>query len=517
MTRRLIGTGMSNNHFDVLIIGAGVSGIGAAVHLQRECPGKSYAILERRQAIGGTWDLFKYPGIRSDSDMFTFGYNFKPWINPQTLADGPSIKRYVEEAADENGVDQHIRYGIRMVAADWDTASSRWTVTVRHEGSGEQEEYSCHFLLGCTGYYNYDEPYRPDFPGEKKFKGQMIHPQHWPEDLDYSGKKVLVVGSGATAVTLVPAMADKAAHVTMLQRSPTYIFSWPAIDPLSAKMQKHLSEKMAYRIARARNVRFQRYLYRLSQKRPNLIRRWILSAARKRLGDSVDMRHFSPTYGPWDQRMCIVPDGDLFNVVREGKASVVTDHIDTFTEKGIRLKSGEELEADIIVTATGLSLQMFGGAQLRVDGKPAPINERVTYKGTLLEGIPNVAMIFGYINASWTLKVDIASEYICRLLKHMDRKGYRKVVPRDPSDHRTDHTVFGALSSGYVKRANKVMPRQGTAPPWYVTQDFMRDAPDLRYSPIEDEYLSFDDRAPAGAPSLTAKLGGGLKAVVGRV
>lgn len=502
---------------DVLIVGAGVSGIGAACHLKRECPGKTFAIIERRQDIGGTWDLFRYPGIRSDSDMFTFGYNFKPWMNPQTLADGPSIKSYVKEAASENAVDQHIRYGTKMVSAEWQSSESQWTVTVEAEATGERQEYRCNFLLGCTGYYNYDKPYRPDFPGEENFKGTMVHPQLWPDDLDYKGKKVVVVGSGATAITLVPAMADDAAHVTMLQRSPTYIFSWPAIDPLSAFSQKYLPEKLAYRITRMRNVRFQRIIYYVSQKWPNFSKRFLLNRAQKDLGEQVNMQDFTPNYGPWDQRMCIVPDGDMFNVVREGKASVVTDHIDSFTENGIRLKSGKELEADIIITATGLDLQMLGGAELTVDGKPAPVNERLTYKGVLLEGIPNSAMIFGYINASWTLKADIASEYVCRLLNHMDEKKYSKVVPVDKQDHRTDHTVFGALTSGYVKRANKVMPRQGTAAPWFVTQNFMKDAPDLRYSPLEDEYLSFDDREPAGAPGLGANIGFKLRAVVGRV
>lgn len=508
---------MVKSHLDVLIVGAGVSGIGVACHLTQEYPEKRFAIIERRQDMGGTWDLFKYPGIRSDSDMFTFGYNFKPWVNPQTLADGPAIKSYVKEAAAENSVDQHIRYGRRMVAAEWSSDESLWTVTVELENGGGQEQYTCSFLMGCTGYYNYDAGYRPQFPGEENYKGFKIHPQHWPEDLDYTGKKVVVIGSGATAVTLVPAMADRTAHITMLQRSPTYIFSWPAIDPLSAFLQKYFPKMWAYRISRFRNIRFQRYLYKISQKLPNFMRNRLLNAARKHLGDDVDMRHFSPEYGPWDQRMCVVPDADMFNVVREGKASVVTDHIETFTEAGIRLKSGQELEADIVITATGLSLQMLGGAEIRVDGKAQNLNDHLMYKSVLLEGIPNIGVIIGYINASWTLKVDIATEYVCRLLRHMDKKGYRKVMAIDDKGCRTDHVVFGALTSGYVKRANKVMPRQGTEGPWVMTQDYMRDANELRYAPIEDEYLSFDDRQPAGRPGMTARVGGTLKAVVGRV
>lgn len=507
---------MSKQHFDVLIIGAGVSGIGLGCHLSRKCPDKSFAILERRQAMGGTWDLFKYPGIRSDSDMFTFGYNFKPWMNPQTLADGPAIKEYVAEAAAEHGVDKKIRYGRKVLHANWSNKAKRWTVTVELEESGEQEEYSCNFLLGCTGYYNYDEGYKPDFQGEKDFKGRIIHPQHWPTDLDYKGKKVVVIGSGATAVTLIPAMADDTAHITMLQRSPTYIFSLPSVDPISSNLQKTLPDKTAYRLARARNIGFQRVTYGLARQRPKVVRRYILNQARRYLQGKVDMRHFSPHYDPWDQRVCAVPDGDLFKVLRKGKASIVTDHIECFTEKGIRLKSGAELEADIIVTATGLNIQMMGGATLSVDDVPVDISQRVTYKSMMVEGVPNAAVIFGYVNASWTLKVDIAAEYLCRLLNHMDRKGYCKVVPEGGAEHITHDSVFGALNAGYVQRSASSMPRQGDSGPWRVTQDYIRDIPVLRYGPIEDDCLRFDDGSPGKAPGVANQVFSSLKTVLGR-
>lgn len=507
---------MSTQHVDVLIVGAGVSGIGLACHLRRKSPGKSLAVLERRQDLGGTWDLFKYPGIRSDSDMFTFGYNFKPWINPQTLADGPAIKNYVREAAAEHGVEDSIHYGRKVVNSDWSSSKGHWIVSVEREDSGEQEKWTCNFLLGCTGYYNYDQGYRPDFPGEEDFRGQVVHPQHWPDDFDYKNKKVVVIGSGATAVTLIPAMADDTAHITMLQRSPTYIFSLPEVDPVSAAFQKRLPEKMAYKANRARNINFQRLLYRLSQKQPKLVRRLILRAARKHLGEDIDIRHFSPRYNPWDQRMCVVPDGDLFNALREGKASIETDHIERFTENGILLKSGKELEADIIITATGLNVQMMGGSELKVDGRPVDISDRLTYKSVMLEGVPNAAVIFGYINASWTLKVDIAAAYICRLINHMDAKGYHKVVPDSRGAEKSEDTVFGALSSGYVQRAAKTMPRQGKSGPWRVTQNYVRDVPVLRFGPIEDEHLRFDDAEPAASTGFMQQVGGSLRTALGR-
>lgn len=485
---------MSQHHFDVLIIGAGVSGIGMACHLKRECPGKSFAILERRQSLGGTWDLFRYPGIRSDSDMFTFGYNFRPWTGGKVLADGASIKNYVRETARENNVDRHIRYGLKVITADWSSADKRWTVVAEEESTGEQQTFTTEFLIGCTGYYNYDHGYKPDFPGESDFKGQVVHPQHWPEDLDYAGKKVVVIGSGATAITLVPTMAEKAAHVTMLQRSPTYLMPLPSTDKVTLGLQKVLPEKLAYRLTRARNISISRLLYQRSRKSPKAMRRLFLSIIRRQLDGKADMRHFTPDYNPWDQRLCVVKDGDLFDVIKSGKASIATDHIERFTEKGIRLKSGETLEADIIIPATGLEIQMLGGIKPRVDGEPVVMRDKIIYKNVMVEGIPNAAMIFGYTNISWTLKVDIAAEYLCRLLNLMDKRGYHSVVARDTENSRGEDTILGSLNSGYIKRADDRLPRQGTHGPWKSTQNYLEDVKTLRFEPIEDGYLEFDGK-----------------------
>lgn len=491
---------MSQHHLDVLIIGAGVSGIGMACHLKRECPGKSFAILERRQSLGGTWDLFRYPGIRSDSDMFTFGYNFRPWTGGKVLADGASIKNYVRETARENNVDRHIRYGLKVITADWSSADKLWTVVAEEESTGEQQTFTTEFLIGCTGYYNYDHGYKPDFPGESDFKGQVVHPQHWPEDLDYAGKKVVVIGSGATAITLVPTLAEKAAHVTMLQRSPTYLMPLPSTDKVTLGLQKVLPEKLAYRLTRARNISISRLLYQRSRKSPKAMRRLFLSIIRRQLDGKADMRHFTPDYNPWDQRLCVVKDGDLFDVIKSGKASIATDHIERFTEKGIRLKSGETLEADIIIPATGLEIQMLGGIKPRVDGEPVIMRDKVIYKNVMVEGIPNAAMIFGYTNISWTLKVDIAAEYLCRLLNLMDKRGYHSVVARDTENSRGEDTILGSLNSGYIKRADDRLPRQGTHGPWKSTQNYLEDVKTLRFEPIEDGYLEFDGkRSRAGS------------------
>ncbi|BEH16452.1 MULTISPECIES: flavin-containing monooxygenase [Marinobacter] len=485
---------MGKQHYDVLIIGAGVSGIGMACHLKRECPGKRFAVLERRQSLGGTWDLFRYPGIRSDSDMFTFGYNFRPWTGGKVLADGASIKQYVADTARENDVERNIRYGVAVKTADWSSEEKCWNLTAVNEKTGEAETYTASFLVGCTGYYNYDQGYKPDFPGEQDFKGQVVHPQHWPENLDYTGKKVVVIGSGATAITLVPTMAEKAAHVTMLQRSPTYLMPLPSTDKVTLALQKVLPEKAAYRLTRARNISISRLLYERSRKSPKAMRRLFLSVIKRQLKGKADMRHFTPNYNPWDQRLCVVKDGDLFDAIKAGTASIKTDHIERFTDTGIRLKSGEELEADIIIPATGLDIQMLGGIQPTVDGQGVVLKEKVIYKNVMVEGMPNAAMIFGYTNISWTLKADIASEYLCRLINHMDRKGYQVVVPRDTENSLGNDTILGSLDAGYIKRAEDRLPRQGTHGPWKASQNYLKDVKILRFEPIEDGYLEFDGR-----------------------
>lgn len=476
---------------DVLIIGAGVSGIGMACHLRRQCPSKHLLILERRQELGGTWDLFRYPGIRSDSDMMTFGYRFAPWIKPQILADGPSIKAYVAETAAANGITALIRFGRKAIAAEWCSETALWTVTVRCEQGGETEVYQARFLLGCTGYYNYDQGFRPGFEGEGDFQGQIIHPQQWPEGLDYRGKRVVVIGSGATAVTLVPSMAGTAAQVTMVQRSPSYFLPIPAFDRVSALMLKVMPAKWVYRITRARNVAFQQLVYRAARRWPQAVKRLLLRMAERRLQGTVDMRHFTPRYAPWDQRLCVIPEGDLFRVLREGKAAIVTGHIERFTASGVRLASGEEIAADIIVTATGLELQMLGGLSLRVDGKPVQVGDSVMYKAVMLEGLPNAAMVFGYINASWTLKADLAADFVCRLINHMDAEGYQQATPVAEPDEATALTMMGGLASGYVQRAAHLLPRQGKSGHWQVAHNYRSDTHLLREAPIADAGLAF--------------------------
>lgn len=496
-------------HVDVLIIGAGLSGIGVACHLTRDRTGRSYAILERRSAIGGTWDLFKYPGIRSDSDMYTFGYGFRPWHGTKVLADGPHIRQYVEDTAAEYGVTEHIRFGRKVTVARWSSETELWTVTALDEQTGKTEEWTSNFLVGCTGYYDYDKGYRPDFPGEENFRGQIVHPQHWPEDLDYRGKRVVVIGSGATAITLIPAMADDAAHVTMLQRSPTYITALPADDPVAVGMKAaKVPAKLAYRIGRARNIALQRASFQLSRTNPAAAKKLLLAAVRLQVGADLDMRHFTPSYNPWDQRLCVVPNGDLFKVLRSGKASIATDRIDTFTETGIRLASGEELEADIVISATGLTVQMLGGASLEIDGEPVATRDRVVYKGALLDGVPNAMMVLGYTNASWTLKADLAAEYFCRLLNHLKSNGLTKFVAvAKEGDRGVDSVMGGALTSGYIKRGDAVMPRQGTNGPWQVVNNYFRDRALLRKAPLEDGVLTFSaaaDRPVALLDSRTA-------------
>lgn len=482
---------MTAPHFDILIIGAGLSGIGQACQLQAAHPAKTIAILERRERIGGTWDLFRYPGVRSDSDMYTFGYSFRPWQDTKILADGPSIRQYVTDTAVEYGIDDKIQYGLKVVNADWSSAQSRWTVTTVHEASGETRTYTCGFLISCTGYYNFDRGYLPDFPGVDRFKGRCVHPQFWPEDLDYAGKKVIVIGSGATAVTLIPAMAGEAGHVTMLQRSPSYMFSLPALDKISEFLGRFLPERWVYALARKRGLAFQRYSYLACRRWPAQMRRLLLWLVRRQLGTAVDMAHFTPDYMPWDERLCAVQNGDLFKVLASGEASVVTGHIDTFTEKGILLKSGQELEADIIITATGLELQMLGGMRLTVDGEERVLRDQLTYKGVLVEDVPNLAWIIGYTNASWTLKADISGTYLCRLLQHMDDNGYTAAVPRDLDGCALDTCMFDMLSSGYVKRGQNELPRQGSKHPWRVLMHYEKDSEVLLEDPVDDGVMQF--------------------------
>lgn len=481
---------MPSEHFDVLIVGAGLSGIGAAYHLQKKCPNKNYAILERRQAIGGTWDLFRYPGIRSDSDMFTLGYNFKPWTSPKAIADGTAIREYVQETARENGIDKKIRHGLRVRTASWSSKTATWTVEAEREPSGEVVTFTCNFLQMCSGYYNYDQGYTPEFAGLSDFKGQVIHPQKWTKDIDYTNKKVVIIGSGATAVTLLPAMTDKAAHVTMLQRSPTYVISVPEEDIISNKLRRFLPEKLVYRLGRTRNVGLTMMFYRLSREKPALIRRFLLKQVRWQVGKDFDMTHFSPNYKPWDERVCAVPDGDLFKVLKQGKASIVTDHIDCFTEKGIRLKSGKELEADLIVTATGLNLQLFGGMAVTVDGKEMKMGETMNYKGAMFRDVPNLAMTFGYTNASWTLKADLTSEFVCRLLNTMDKKGVKQCTPRN-TDPSVVEENFLNLASGYIQRAAGNLPKQGNKSPWKLYQNYALDMAMLRLGSVEDGVMVF--------------------------
>ena len=474
-------------HLDVLVVGAGLSGIGTAAQLRKQHPHRSLAVLEMRDVSGGTWDLFRYPGVRSDSDMFTLGYRWRPWRGDKALADGPSILQYVRDVAQEYGVDRLIRYGHKVVRADWDSATARWTVQV--ETPDGPHEISAGFLLGCTGYYDYEGGYAPVFPGQDDFAGQVVHPQHWPEDLDYAGKRVVVIGSGATAVTLVPAMAPDAGHVTMLQRSPTYILSAPGRDPIAQRLQR-LPERFAYPIVRWKSILIALGSYQLSRKRPDVLRGFIRKNTIKQLPPEIDVdTHFKPTYDPWDQRLCLVPDGDLFKALRGGTASIVTDTIETFTETGIRLTSGDELEADIVVTATGLKILPFGGITLAVDGEDIKAHDTMAYKALMLSGVPNFAYTIGYTNASWTLKADLVTEYVVRLLRHMDQHGHRQVVAeRDPS---VGERPFMDFSSGYVLRALDEVPVQGDRAPWLLKQNYVTDVRTIRRDDIDDGVLRF--------------------------
>ncbi|MER5888758.1 NAD(P)/FAD-dependent oxidoreductase [Streptomyces sp. NPDC001941] len=492
---------MEQQHIDVLVIGAGISGVSAARHVLRDNPRASLVVLERRARVGGTWDLFRYPGIRSDSDMSTFGFGFRPWRQARVLAGGADIRQYVEDAAADAGVLERIRFGRRAISADFSHAEGRWTVEVEDETTGARESYSAGYLVGATGYYDYDAPYRPEFPGEAAYQGEIVHPQQWPEDLDHTGKRVVVIGSGATAITLLPAMAGTAARVTMLQRSPSYVLALPEMDPVTSLLQKlRAPARLTHAIARTRNIALQRGSYAFCRAYPRLARRILLGLVRARVGKSVDMRHFSPRYKPWDQRLCVVPGGDLFKVLKSGKAAVVTDHIDTFTADGIRLRSGEELKADIVVTATGLSVRLLGGMALSVDGVPVDVRNRVLYKAVLLEGVPNMSLVIGYTNASWTLKADLAAAYTARLLAHMRRHGHDIATPVAHEADRSESSVMGeALTSGYITRADQIMPRQGTRDPWRLWNNYYRDRAMLRSAPIEDAPLRFDKAGSSGA------------------
>ena len=481
-------------HFDVVIVGAGLSGIGAGFHLQQKCPGKSYVILEGRDCIGGTWDLFRYPGIRSDSDMFTLGYSFKPWTEPKAIADGPRILNYVRETAEENGIDKHIRYHHRVKRASWSTPDARWSVEaerVTGEGAVETVSFTCNFLFMCSGYYNYESGYSPEFPGAQDFAGRIVHPQKWTDDVDYAGKRVVVIGSGATAVTLVPEMAKTAAHVTMLQRSPTYVVARPAQDPVANKLRAKLPPKLAYHLIRWRNVLFGMYFFQLARRKPERVKQLILGGVKMALGPDYDIgTHFTPRYNPWDQRLCLVPDGDLFRSIREKRASVVTSQIETFTPKGIRLKDGSELEADVIVTATGLNLQVLGGLEVSVDGRAVDFARTLNYKGMMYSDVPNMASAFGYTNASWTLKCDLTCEYVCRLINYMDRRGYKQCMPHNVDPGVTEMPSLN-FSSGYVQRSIAKMPKQGSKRPWRLYQNYALDIVTLRYGKVDDGVMQY--------------------------
>jgi monooxygenase len=478
-------------HLDVLIVGAGLSGIGAAHYVQTECPWATYAVFEARDAIGGTWDLFRYPGVRSDSDMFTLGYSFRPWDGENAIADGGSILRYIQATAAESGIDKYIRFNHRIVAADWSSADAVWHITATRGETGELVELTCGFVFSCSGYYRYDHGYLPEFAGMDRFQGRIIHPQAWPEDLDYAGKRVVVIGSGATAVTLIPAMAPDAGHVTMLQRSPTYIASMPAKTPILHLLRRVMPGHSSGTLMRWFLALMTQGSYQLSKRRPEMVKRFLRSQVKSQLPKGYDIdTHFTPRYNPWDQRLCVVPDGDLFKAISNGSASVVTDTIDTFTETGLLLDSGQELPADIVVTATGLELLFIGGIHLSVDGQEVDLPSKLTYKGMMLEGVPNLAIAIGYTNASWTLKCDLTCDYVCRLLNRMHDTGHQQCTPvnRDPS---VTAAPLLSLTSGYVQRSASRFPKQGSRFPWQVHQSYLRDYRALKLGTIEDDAMEF--------------------------
>jgi cation diffusion facilitator CzcD-associated flavoprotein CzcO len=495
---------MTTTDVDVLIIGAGISGIGAAFHLQDKQPDKSYLILEARDAIGGTWDLFRYPGIRSDSDLHTFCYAFKPWLEDRAIADGDSILRYIRETTAEHGIDQQIRFGHKVREAAWSTAEERWTIDAERGPAAEPVQYTATWLFCAGGYYRYDSGFVPAFQGINRFEGPIVHPQFWPEDLDCTGKHVVVIGSGATAMTIIPAIADRAAHVTMLQRTPTYVVAVPGIDPITERLKKWLAPERAHRIARRKNVLLQRLVYKATRRYPDLVRKLIRAGNVRALPDGYDVdTHFNPPYDPWDQRLCVVPDGDLFRAIAAGDASILTDHIETFTENGIELRSGAELQADIIITATGLNLLPLGGVSYSVDGSPISLGETITYKGMMLTGMPNFLYAVGYTNASWTLKVDLVCEHFCRLLAQMDKRGYTYCIPETPDPHAPTRPLldFGA---GYVLRSVDRFPKQGASAPWELNMDYRRDRKLLLDGPVGDHMQFAAKSRPTPASLLRA-------------
>jgi cation diffusion facilitator CzcD-associated flavoprotein CzcO len=484
-------------HFDVLIVGAGISGVGAAHHLQRHCPGKTYAVLEARGAMGGTWDLFRYPGIRSDSDMFTLGYGFHPWRDPKVIADGPSIKSYVEATARKYGIDKHIRFNTRVEAMAFDTVSARWTVTAKtREG---EKKLSCNFMWMCSGYYRYSAGHTPEFPGAHQFRGEVVHPQLWPENYDYAGKEVVVIGSGATAVTLIPSMTDKAKHVTMLQRSPSWFYNLPQTSNVVGAMSKVLGRPLAFRLLRWWRIVFQQIMYKMIRARPKKAGENLMNLVREQLPAGYDVeKHFHPRYDPWDQRLCVVPDGDLFKAISAGKASVITDEIETWVEDGIRLKSGKTLKADVIITATGLHLEAMGGAKASVDGRAVDLGKTFTYRGFAVSDLPNLAFVFGYTNSSWTLRADLISRYVVRLLNFMDKNGYDIAVPIN-DDPTLREEPFLNLNSGYILRAAGRLPKQGDRDPWRNPQSYFRDIRELRFGKIDDGVMRFSKAAAQAA------------------
>ncbi len=492
-------------HFDVVIVGAGISGIGAGYHLQQDCPDRDYVILEGRDDLGGTWDLFRYPGVRSDSDMHTLGYSFKPWTEAKAIADGPSILTYVRETAAEFGIDQKMRFQHMVTDASWSSETSTWTVTaqVGAEGDKQTVAYTCNYLFMCSGYYSYKGGYEPEFPGRTDFAGPVVHPQKWPEDLDYEGKRVVVIGSGATAMTLVPAMATTASHVMMLQRSPTYVVSRPSVDSIANGLRKVLPDNMAYGITRWQNATLGEFFYKQTRTKPDKMREKLLKLAKKELGDETVAEHFTPEYNPWDQRLCLIPDSDLYNSINNGDASVVTAEIDTLTATGILLTNGEHIDADIIVTATGLQLVTIGDMDFAVDGQPVDFSKTWTYKGIAYSDVPNMASSFGYINASWTLRADITCQWVCRLLNHMTESGMTQATPRlRPEDADMPERPFiDDFSAGYMARMMPLLPRQGDREPWINTQSYRADKKFIARAPIVDGVMRF---GAARVPATTA-------------